>query len=50
MKRSIFVLSPFFHAAIFASAEKKAEKEITISGNDTMQFDVKNFDVTAGKK
>ena len=28
--------------------KKKSVHEITISGNDTMQFDVKNFEVTAG--
>ena len=50
MKRYIFITLSLIHAAIFASAEKKAAHEITISGNDTMQFDVKNFDVTAGKK
>jgi azurin len=40
----------FLNAAFFATAEKKADHEITISGNDTMQFDVKNFDVIAGNK
>jgi azurin len=50
MKILSFVFTLFFHAAIFATAEKKNEQEITISGNDTMQFDVKNFEVTAGEK
>ena len=46
------ILASFFllNAAFFALAEKKADHEITISGNDTMQFDIKNFDVTAGNK
>ena len=43
LKTSIIFLSTL---AIFA--EKKSVHEITISGNDTMQFDVKNFEVTAG--
>lgn len=50
MKRSFLSTILFFHAFGFAFAEKKAENEITISGNDTMQFDVKNFNVTAGEK
>ena len=37
-------------AFFILSAEKKSAHEITISGNDTMQFDIKNFDVTAGKE
>ena len=43
LKTSLIFLSTL---AIFA--EKKSVHEITISGNDTMQFDVKNFEVTAG--
>jgi azurin len=31
-------------------AKGKAPKEVVISGNDTMQFDVKNFEVKAGAK
>lgn len=51
MKIIVLVFTILFHAAIFANAEKKgAPQEITISGNDTMQFDVKNFEVTAGNK
>ena len=50
MKRLLLSTVLFFHAFGFALAEKKAENEITISGNDTMQFDVKNFNVTAGEK
>jgi azurin len=51
MKVIGLVFTLLFHAAIFAKAEKKAEaQEVTISGNDTMQFDVKNFEVTAGEK
>ena len=42
LKTSLIFLSTL---AIFA--EKKSVHEITISGNDTMQFDVKNFEVTA---
>jgi azurin len=33
-----------------AKAEDKSAKEVTITGNDTMQFDIKNFDVKAGSK
>jgi azurin len=51
MKIIVLVFTILFHAAIFANAEKKADtQEFTISGNDTMQFDVKNFEVTAGIK
>ena len=50
MKSLILSSIIFFHAALFAHAEQKVDHEITISGNDTMQFDVKNFDVNAGKK
>lgn len=50
MKSLILSSIIFFHAALFAHAEKKVDHEITISGNDTMQFDVKNFDVIAGNK
>ena len=50
MKNLILASIFFLNAAFFASAEKKADHEITISGNDTMQFDVKNFDVIAGNK
>tara|TARA_B100001057_G_scaffold206900_1_gene207657 strand:- start:9193 stop:9648 length:456 start_codon:yes stop_codon:yes gene_type:complete len=36
----------------FASiqAQDKTVKEVTITGNDTMQFDVKNFEAKAGSK
>ena len=50
MKNLILAYILFLNAAFFATAEKKADHEITISGNDTMQFDVKNFDVIAGNK
>jgi azurin len=50
MKNLILASILLLNAAFFALAEKKADHEITISGNDTMQFDVKNFDVTAGNK
>jgi len=50
MKNLILASFLFLNAAFFATAEKKADHEITISGNDTMQFDVKNFDVIAGNK
>ncbi len=50
MKRLLLSSILLFHAALSAYAEKKVDHEITISGNDTMQFDVKNFDVNAGKK
>jgi azurin len=50
MKNLILASIFFLNAAFFATAEKKADHEITISGNDTMQFDVKNFDVIAGNK
>ena len=33
-----------------AIAKDKAPQEVVISGNDTMQFDVKNFEVKAGSK
>ena len=42
-KFCIFLLTPFL--SIFAETKK-----ITISGNDTMQFDLKSFDVKAGEK
>lgn len=35
--------------SVIAHAEKKADHVVTISGNDTMQFDVKNFEVSSGK-
>ena len=50
MKKFILASFLLLNAAFFALAEKKADHEITISGNDTMQFDIKNFDVTAGNK
>ena len=50
MKKLILASFLLLNAAFFALAEKKADHEITISGNDTMQFDIKNFDVTAGNK
>ena len=51
MKSIVLVFTILFHAAIFANAEKKgAPQEITISGNDSMQFDVKNFEVNASKE
>ena len=50
MKNLILASILLLNAAFFALAEKKADHEITISGNDTMQFDIKNFDVTAGNK
>jgi len=33
-----------------SSAKDKAVQEVVISGNDTMQFDVKSFEVKAGSK
>ena len=50
MKSLILSSIILFHAALSAHADKKVDHEITISGNDTMQFDIKNFDVNAGKK
>ena len=49
MKKSLVLFLSIFNAASFLHAEKKADHKITISGNDTMQFDVKNFEVKAGK-
>jgi len=49
MKKSLVLFLSIVNAASFLYAEKKAEYKITISGNDTMQFDVKNFEVKAGK-
>ena len=49
MKKSLVLFLSIVNAASFLHAEKKAEHKITISGNDTMQFDVKNFEVKAGK-
>ena len=49
MKKSLVLFLSIVNAASFLYAEKKAEHKITISGNDTMQFDVKNFEVKAGK-
>ena len=42
-KFCIFLLTPVL--SIFAETKK-----ITITGNDTMQFDLKSFDVKAGEK
>lgn len=50
MNKLIFTLLSITSAFFILSAEKKSAHEITISGNDTMQFDIKNFDVTAGKE
>jgi len=50
MNKFIFTLLSITSAVFILSAEKKSTHEITISGNDTMQFDIKNFDVTAGKE
>lgn len=57
MKRKFIatLLAPVvFAAAIvgFASTEKeeKVDQTVTITGNDTMQFDVKAFEVKAGSK
>jgi azurin len=49
MKNSLILFLFIVNAASFLYAEKKADHKITISGNDTMQFDVKNFEVKAGK-
>ena len=49
MKKSLVLFLYIVSAASFLYAEKKADHKITISGNDTMQFDVKNFEVKAGK-
>ena len=49
MKKFLVLFLSIFNAASFLHAEKKADHKITISGNDTMQFDVKNFEVKAGK-
>ena len=49
MKKSLVLFLSIVNAASFLYAEKKADHKITISGNDTMQFDVKNFEVNAGK-
>lgn len=49
MKKSLVLFLSIVNAASFLYAEKKADHKITISGNDTMQFDVKNFEVKAGK-
>jgi len=50
MNKLIITLLPITGAVFNLSAEKKSAHEITISGNDTMQFDIKNFEVTAGKE
>tara|TARA_B110000495_G_scaffold187212_1_gene186425 strand:+ start:116 stop:571 length:456 start_codon:yes stop_codon:yes gene_type:complete len=50
MRKYILVSFLIFNAVVLAFAAKKADHEITISGNDTMQFDVKNFNVSAGKQ
>ena len=36
--------------AMIAFGDKDSAKEIVITGNDAMQFDVKNFEVDAGSK
>jgi len=49
----LFTLSTIFTLTLCllsAKAEDKSAKEVTITGNDTMQFDIKNFDVKAGSK
>ena len=33
-----------------SAAKDKATQEVVIAGNDTMQFDIKNFEVKAGSK
>ena len=46
---SLFILS--FTLCFFSvHAKDKSAKEVTITGNDTMQFDVKNFEAKAGTK
>jgi azurin len=50
MNKLISTLLLITSAVFNLSAEKKSAHEITISGNDTMQFDIKNFEVTAGKE
>jgi azurin len=50
MNKLIITLLLITSAVFILSAEKKSAHEITISGNDTMQFDIKNFEVTAGKE
>ena len=43
------ILIPILSLALFALS-LNAAKKITISGNDTMQFDTKEFEVNSGEK
>ena len=49
MNKPLVLVLSLLSAVCILSADKKKVQEITISGNDTMQFDVKNFEVTSGK-
>ena len=40
----------FRHAYALNLKDEKVDQTVTISGNDTMQFDVKTFEVKAGSK
>ena len=46
MNKFIFTLLSITSAVFILSAEKKSTHEITISGNDTMQFDIKNLHIS----
>ena len=47
------IITPILISAMFtfiALGDKGSDKDIVITGNDTMQFDIKNFEVDAGSK
>ena len=49
MNKPLVLVLTLLSAFAFSRQTKRKYKKITISGNDTMQFDVKNFEVTSGK-
>ena len=50
MKIAYSLLLSFTLASLSALAKEKGPQAVVISGNDTMQFDVKSFEVKAGSK
>ena len=48
MKKIITPILISAMVALIAFGDKGSNKEIVITGNDTMQFDIKNFEVDAG--
>ena len=50
MKKIITPILISAMVALIAFGDKGSNKEIVITGNDTMQFDIKNFEVDAGSE